>query len=90
MSEATILQDWERGKEPSPQKHKMGKGGHPSSLMVIDGSPCARYKPKISEEKKMLQPVLKAKKKKKKKREGIKSKNSCPECREAFPHPEHL
>lgn len=89
MSEATILQDWERGKEPSPQKHKMGKGGHPSSLMVIDGSPCARYKPKISEEKKNASASTQTKKKKKK-REGIKSKNSCPECREAFPHPEHL
>lgn len=44
----------------------MSKGGPPSSLLVIDGSPCARHEPKNAEEKKCS-------KQEKKNRKGIKS-----------------
>lgn len=57
----------------------MGIGGHPSSLLVIDESPCARHEPKNAEEKNA--PAI-AQTRKKLKREGI--KNPAPSLERQF------
>lgn len=72
LSEATILQHWERDKGPSPEKHKMDVGGDSSSLMVIDRSPCARHEPKNADKKKPKNAPASTQTRKKK-REEIKS-----------------